>query len=81
MRDARHQPPEGCEFFRFDQEVLGLLQMAQRRFGRIPGAAQLPFTGVQRGLGALALGDLFGRDVDADDLAGRIAQRMPIRHP
>ena len=70
MRDTRDEPPEGREFFRFDQEVLGLLQMSQRRFGRILCAAQLPFTGMQRGLGALALGDLFRRDVDADDFAG-----------
>ena len=48
--------------------------MVQRRFGRIPRPAQ--FT-----LAAFSLGDLFGRDVDADDVAGRPALRMPMRDP
>src|SRR2546423_15653742 len=42
---------------------------------------ELTFAGPQRRLGALALGDLFRCDVETDDLAGRIAQRMPIGNP
>ena len=68
MRDAGHQPAEGCEFFRFDQRVLRLLQVLQRGLRRILGAAHLLFA-------ALALADV---DVGADpaiDRAGCIAQR------
>jgi hypothetical protein len=36
MGDTRHQPPERCELFRLDQGILGLAQVLQGRFGRIP---------------------------------------------
>src|SRR5258707_11068719 len=42
---------------------------------------ELAFAGRERCLGALALGDLFSRDVDADDLAVTVAMRMPIGDP
>src|SRR5229473_6831286 len=42
---------------------------------------ELPFAGLQRGFGALALGDLFCSNVDSDNFAGRAAERMPISDP
>ena len=42
---------------------------------------ELAFAGLERRLGALALGDLFGGDVDADDLAVAVAMRMPVGDP
>ena len=81
MRNPRHQSPKSCEFFRFDQKVLGLLQIVQRRFGRIPRVAELSFARPQRSLRALAFGDLFCGNVDADDFAAWAAQRMPISDP
>ena len=81
MSDTRHQPPERGELFRLDQEILGFLQMVQRCFGRIPGVAYFLFAAVQRRFGPLAFGDLFGRDIDADNFAARAAQRMPIGAP
>ena len=74
MRDTRHQPAEGCQFFRLDQGGLGLPQIPQRRLGGIAGAADLAFA-------PLALGDLFGGDIDADNVAIRTALRMPIGDP
>ena len=81
MGDACHQPPERCEFFRLDQRVLGLAQVLQRSFCRIPRPAHLPFASLERGFGTLALGDLFSSDIDADDLAIRVAVRMPVGDP
>jgi hypothetical protein len=54
--DTSDQPPECCEFFSFDQRVLGLPQVSQCGFGRIPGAADLLLV-------AFALADV---DVGAD---------------
>src|SRR5271156_1293368 len=42
---------------------------------------ELPFPCLQRCLRALALGDFFGRDVDSDNFAFSIAQRVPIGDP
>ena len=42
---------------------------------------ELAFAGPQRGFGTLALGNLFGSDIDADDLAIRVAMRMPVGDP
>jgi len=39
---------------------------------------ELEFACLQSGLRALALGDLFSRNVDTDNFAGWTAQRMPI---
>ena len=74
MRNPCHQPAQRGEFFRLDEGCLGLLQVEQRRLGRIARGADLAFT-------ALALGDLFGGDVDADDVAVRPALRMPVGDP
>jgi hypothetical protein len=74
MRDTRHQTSKRRKLFRFDQRRLSLLQMVQRCFGGIAGAAYLPFV-------AFPLGNFFGRDVDADDITGGPALRMPIGDP
>ena len=42
---------------------------------------KLALAGLQCGFRALALGDLFRRHVDADDLAARTVHRMPIGNP
>ena len=81
MGNARHQSPEGGELFGLDQRILRLPQVSQRRFGRIPGAADLAFAFLQRGLRALAIGNLFRGDVDADNFTTRAAQGMPIGDP
>ncbi len=81
MGNARDQPAERCEFFRLDQRVLGLAQILQRGLGRIPCLAHLALAGLERGFGALALGNLLGGNIDADDLAIRIAVRMPVGDP
>ena len=81
MRHTGHQPPKSGEFFAFDQGVLRLGQIAQGSLGRIPGFSRLAFTRLQCRFGALAFGDFFGRHVDADNLAGPVAQRVPIGDP
>ena len=48
---------------------------------RIRQRVELAFAGPQRGLGALALGDLLGSDIDADDLTVGVAMRMPVGDP
>ena len=48
---------------------------------RIRQRVELAFAGPQRGLGALALGDLLGGDIDADDLTVGVAMRMPVGDP
>ena len=42
---------------------------------------ELAFAGPERSLSALALGDLLGGDIDADDLAVTVAMGMPIGDP
>ena len=42
---------------------------------------ELALAGLQRGFRALALGDLFRGNVDADDLTGPVAMGMPIGDP
>ena len=42
---------------------------------------ELAFAGPERSLGALALGDLLGGDIDADDLAVTVAMGMPVGDP
>ena len=72
--DARHQPPERRELFRLDQRVLGLAQIAQRRFGGILGLAHLQFA-------ALALADVERDGDDVLDLAVGIEQRQLVDQP
>ena len=81
MRNARHQPSECCKFFRFDQRVLGFLQISQRGLGRIPGAAYLLLARQQRAFRALALGNFFRGDINAENFAGWAAHRVPISNP
>ena len=72
--DAGHQPPERCELFRLDQRMLGLAQIAQRRFGGILGLAHLQFA-------ALALADIERDGDDALDLAVGVEQRQLVDQP
>ena len=72
VRNSRHQASKGCELFRFDQKVLGLLQIMQCALGRVPCAAQLALAGLQRRHSTLAFGDLLRGDVDTNDLASRL---------
>ena len=65
--------PSAASFSASISEVLGLPQISQCRFGCILGAAYLSFAFLQRGLGALALGNLFRGDVDADNFTARAA--------
>jgi len=74
MGNARHHAAECGEFFGLNQRILGLAQMSQGGLRRVAGIAYLP-------LSPLALGDLFGGDIDRNDLAAWRAQRMPIGHP
>ena len=74
MGDARHQPPERGELFRLDQRILGLAQIAQRRFGGILGLAHLQFA-------ALALADVERDGDDVLDLAVGIEQRQLVDQP
>ncbi len=74
MGDARHQPPERGELFRLDQRVLGLPQIAQRRFGGILGLAHLLFA-------ALALADIERNRDDVLDLAVGVEQRQLVHQP
>ena len=74
MGDARHQPPERRELFGLDQRVLGLAQIAQRRFGGILGLAHLL-------LAALALADIERDGDDIFDLAVGIEQRQLVHQP
>ena len=74
MGDARHQPPECGELFRLDQRVLGLPQIAQRRFRGILGLAHLLFA-------ALALADVERDGDDALDLAIGVEQRQLVHQP
>ena len=60
--------------------ALGVGHPHQLRNG-IRECMELAFARLQGRLGALALGDLFRRHVDPDDVAGRTAQRMPIGDP
>ena len=64
MCDARNQPAEGGKFLGLDQRLLGLAQISQRSLRGVSGVADFL-------LGTLAFGDLFGGDVDRNDLAAR----------
>ena len=44
-------------------------------------SVKLAFAGLQRGLRALAFGDLLGGNVDADDLTRSVAVGMPVGDP
>ncbi len=66
--------PERREFFRLDQRVLGLAQIAQRRFGGILGLAHLQFA-------ALALADVERDGDDVLDLAVGVEQRQLVDQP
>src|SRR5258705_8482564 len=64
MCDARNQPAEGGKLLGLDQRLLGLAQISQRSLRGVSGVANFL-------LGTLAFGDLFGGDVDRNDLAAR----------
>ncbi len=60
--------------FSASTRIPDLAQISQRSLRSVSGLADFMF-------GALAFGNLFGGDVDCNDLAARRTQRVPIRHP